>query len=465
MWTYFAAVAIGIVFILWILQIFFLKYGYEKMKIQEVERVGGVLKSAYLQDSSQLTQKINELSVVNDFYVMMEVNRTHILFSPDQDNALPVFSYQNQIPKLKEKLFASKDSQASASYKFSTSFEKYNTLAYGKFLDKTEGHEAIIYIFSPLYPVTSTISILKDQFINVTLIALLLTFIIAGYLANKIARPIKDITYTAKQMGTGDYNVTFRGNSFSEINNLANTLNVTAYELGMADTRQKDLIANVSHDLKTPLTMVRSYAEMIRDLSGENPEKRKTHLNVIIDESIRMSNLVSDMATISAMRTAKIELKKTVFDLSTITASILASYEILESQEGYVFKFTHPKECKVYADEDRIKQVIANLTGNAIKYCGTDKLVKVNIRKVGKKYRLEVSDNGPGIKAEELPHVWDRYYKTSSNYVRATNGTGLGLSIVKEILTLHHAEYGVNSKIDKGSTFWFELESIKPQKS
>ena len=147
--------------------------------------------------------------------------------------------------------------------------------------------------------------------------------------------------------------------------------------------------------------------------------------------------------------------------MSAMTASILASYEILQEQEGYDFKFNAPKECFVYADADKIKQVIANLTGNAVKYCGEDKYVGLTIRKAGRKYRLEVSDHGPGIKPEELPHVWERYYKTSTNYIRETQGTGLGLSIVKEILLLHNADYGVESKLGKGSTFWFELDIAK----
>ena len=150
--------------------------------------------------------------------------------------------------------------------------------------------------------------------------------------------------------------------------------------------------------------------------------------------------------------------------VSSAAASILASYQLLQEQEGYNFIFNTPKECLVYADKNRIEQVISNLTGNAIKYCGEDKVVIVNIKRVGKKYRLEVSDHGPGIKPEEIPHVWDRYYKTSTNYVRPTSGTGLGLAIVKEILTLHRCNYGVESKVNKGSTFWFELEAAKKEK-
>ena len=265
-------------------------------------------------------------------------------------------------------------------------------------------------------------------------------------------------------MGKGTYDVKFEANSYSELNNLADTLNTTAYELGMADNRLKDLIANVSHDLKTPLTMIRSYAEMIRDLSGNNPEKRNAHLQTIIDETERLNQIVSDMATISAMQTHKTVLERSTFDLSAAASAILASYDILSEQEGYKFIFNAPKDCLAYGDENKVKQVIANLINNAVKYCGEDKEILVNIKRIGKKWRVDIADHGPGISQEELPHVWDRYYKTSTNYVRPTEGSGLGLSIVKEILTLHHANFGVNSKVGKGTTFWFELPYIKKER-
>ena len=433
------------------------------MKISEVNRIATSICHAYERQDTNLTTDIQQLSVSNDFYVMMESNGQVLLFMPESDSLLPVYQYKDQLPKLKKMLAASKSSGA-VSFKISSGVDKYSTLAYARYLRKAEDNEVYLYIFSPLYPVSSTVEILKDQLFYVTLITLIGAFSLAIYFANRISKPIKDITTTAKDMGRGNYNVKFVGNSYSEINNLAAALNTATYELGNADARQKDLIANVSHDLKTPLTMIRSYAEMIRDLSGDNPEKRNTHLHVIIDESERMSRLVSDMATISAMQTKKIVLEKTAFDLSAVSASILASYDIYQEQDGYDFVFNAPKDCLVFADKDRIAQVISNLTTNAVKYCGEDKYIALTIRKIGRKYRLEVSDHGPGIKPEELPHVWERYYKTSTNYVRETSGTGLGLSIVKEILMLHNANYGVESKVGKGSTFWFELDMVKKER-
>ena len=462
LWMYFVGFGVGVVILIWVLQIFFLSNSYETMKTREVARIASVISRAYQQGDENLTNSIQELSVNNDFYVMMDTNAGYLFFSPESESRFPVYSYTIHAPQLRTML--EKSHKLPVSFKINSGLEKYSTLAYGCVLSSTPGQEVYLYIFSPLYPVTSTVNILKNQLLYVTFITLVLAFTLAIYFATRVSKPLKKMTVTAKEMGKGNYNVKFEADSYSEINRLANTLNTAAYELGRADIRQKDLVANVSHDLKTPLTMIRSYAEMIRDLSGDNPEKRNAHLKVIIDESVRLSQLVSDLATVSAMQTRRITLEKSTFDLTETAAAILASYDILTERDGYSFEFNAQKDCLVYADEARIKQVIANLTSNAVKYCGEDKVILVTIRKIGKKCRLEVSDHGPGIKPEEIPHVWDRYYKTSSNYVRPTEGTGLGLSIVKEILTLHHANYGVNSKVGKGSTFWFELEVARKEK-
>ena len=462
LWVYFVGIGVGVIALIWFLHIFFLNTYYEEMKISEVNKIATSISKTYQEDNPDLTNVIKELSVSNDFYVMMENSNGILLFSPESESRLPVYSYLEKTPKLKGLLNDSKGSPVS--FKIDTGIAEYQTLAYGCIIQSSEDEDIFLYIFSPLYPVSSTVNILRHQLMYVTVVTLAFALILAIYFANRIAQPIKAITNTAKEMGKGTYDVKFEADSYSEINNLADTLNTAAYELGMADNRLKDLIANVSHDLKTPLTMIRSYAEMIRDLSGDIPEKREAHLQVIMDESERLNQIVSDMATISAMQTHKTILERGIFDFISATSSILSSYDILSEQEGYKFTFNSPKEAYVYGDENRIKQVMSNLINNAVKYCGNDKEIIVNIRKTGKKYRFEVSDHGPGISQEELPHVWDRYYKTSTNYVRPTEGSGLGLSIVKEILTLHHTNYGVTSKLGKGTTFWFELPYIKKER-
>lgn len=429
------------------------------MKISEVDRVATSISTAYIRGDKNLTSTMQELSISNDLYVLMESGEGLLLFTPESDSRVPVYHYLEQTPKLKQMLRHSNSNPVY--FEMASGIENYDTLAYGCKISGKTAPPIYLYIFSPLYPVTSTVNILRSQLIYVTIVTLVIAFLLALYFAEHISRPIQKITETAEEMGKGNYDVKFDANSYSEINNLADTLNTAAYELGQADNRMKDLIANVSHDLKTPLTMIRSYAEMIRDLSGEIPEKRNSHLQVIMDESDRLSQLVGDMTTISNMQTHKTVLDRNTFDLVAATNAILSSYDILREQEDYKFNYHGPKTAYVFGDENRIKQVISNLVNNAVKYCGKDKTVIINIKKISKKYHLEVSDHGPGIAQKELPHVWDRYYKASSNYVRSAEGTGLGLSIVKGILTLHHANFGVSSKLGKGTTFWFELPLMK----
>ncbi|MBQ9961570.1 MAG: HAMP domain-containing histidine kinase [Firmicutes bacterium] len=459
LWFYLVGIGIGVVALIWFLHIFFLNNYYEEMKISEVDRVATSISAAYLRGDDHLESTMQELSISNDFYVIMESGEGLLLFTPESDNRLPVYRYLDQTPRLKQLL---KKSHSSPVYfEMGSGIENYDTLAYGCKISGKNVDTVYLYIFSPLYPVSSTVNILRSQLMYVTVVTLVIAFILAFYFAEHVSRPIKKITVTAEEMGKGNYDVKFDIDSYSEINNLADTLNTAAYELGQADNRMKDLIANVSHDLKTPLTMIRSYAEMIKDLSGDIPEKRNAHLQVIMDESDRLSQLVGDMATISKMQTHKTVLERSTFELVSATKSILSSYDILSEQEGYKFNLHAPKTAYVFGDENKLKQVISNLVNNAVKYCGEDKVVNVNIRKVAKKYRVEVIDHGPGISQEELPHVWDRYYKASSNYIRSAEGTGLGLSIVKGILTLHHANFGVTSKLGKGTNFWFELPLMK----
>jgi signal transduction histidine kinase len=262
---------------------------------------------------------------------------------------------------------------------------------------------------------------------------------------------------SASQLAEGNYDVNFEGGRYSEIAQLADTMNYTSRELAKADNLQKDLIANVSHDLRTPLTMVKSYAEMIRDLSGNNPEKRNAHLQVIIDEADRLNLLVADLLLLSKMQSGVDALNITRFNIKDSIISILNSYRILSEQEGYDFTYRCDADIFVDGDESRIKQVLSNLVNNAVRYSDEDKHISITVTETGSVVRCEVTDKGQGIPEDELEHIWERYYKSSSNHSRNTAGTGLGLSIVKEILLLHKAGFGVISKPNEGSTFWFEL--------
>ncbi len=319
----------------------------------------------------------------------------------------------------------------------------------------------VMYILNPLYPTTSTVRILYNILVTIMFFAMFLVVIIALYFAGRITKPIRNITRSAEQMAQGDFDVEFAGGPYSEINELADTLTIAENEMKKTEMYHKDLIANVSHDIKTPLTMIKSYAEMVRDLSGNDPVKREKHLDIIIEEADRLNVLVNDMLSLSRLQSHKLALEKSTFDMNDAARDVLTSYDILNEQEGYDIKFTPSEPLYIEADESKICQVMNNLMTNAVKYCGEDKKILVTIEKNGKEAEFRVTDHGQGIKPEEIPHVWDRYYQSSTHHVRETSGTGLGLSIVKEILKLHDAKYGVDSTVGEGSSFWFSLPIVK----
>lgn len=477
LWLYFIGFSLLLISIIWFLQIFFLNHYYEQMKINEVTKMADqVIETFAFRDGDfeALGETLERLCTDNDdVYIRLESQNGDVLWSPEYVGHSSLYRYEFQIQTLRAKLTSGPLSRVSILVPGLTSEGKTSTLGYACYLSSASNSfsenfgiasDFILYIFSPLYPVKSTIRILQAQLIYITVIATLLALSLAIYLASRISRPIKKITSSAAEMGKGHYGVKFEKGHYSEIDELAETLTQASRELERTDMYQKDLIANVSHDLRTPLTMIKSYAEMIRDLSGDNPKKREAHLSVIIDETDRLNTLVTDMLNLSKMQSHSIELERANFDIKATAESLLASYEILAEQEGYEFKFYCPAPIIVNGDEAKIKQVLSNLITNAVKYCGEDKQVIINIRKTGKKMRCEIIDHGAGIAPDEVSHVWERYYKSSTHHVRPTDGSGLGLSIVKEILTLHKANYGVNSKPGKGSMFWFEMDTVKVKK-
>ena len=468
LWAYFILFAVIILGLVWLLQVYFLDAYYEDMKLKESERMASELLSAFKQDLSleSFSVKLNEISQGGDTYIRVETGDGRIMISPSYGSSSQPFLYRSETNTLRLKLL---DSEFPSYSEIIPGSQDTKTLSYACFLHKATdrygsldaSQSLILYMFSPLFPVRSTVSILRTQLTYVTIIALLLALSLAIYLATRISKPIRNITESAAEMGRGNYGVKFEGGHYSEITELAETLTEASQELEKSDMYQKDMIANVSHDLKTPLTMIKSYAEMIRDLSGDNKEKRESHLSVIMDEADRLNLLVDDMLTMSRMQQQKISLEKSDFDLDESIRAQLNSYDILTEQEGYKIKYESPGSVMVNGDEAKIIQVVSNLINNAVKYCGSDKEIIVKLKKGPKKVRFEVTDHGQGIAPDEINHVWERYYKSSTHHVRPTEGSGLGLSIVKEILTLHRADYGVESKLGEGSTFWFELKTKK----
>lgn len=319
---------------------------------------------------------------------------------------------------------------------------------------------AYIFIFSYTEPIGTTLSIVNSISYICVNVVLLFACIVSIILSSHIANPLVKISKNAKSLIKGEFNMEIRRGEYDEIKTLTENLNAASAEISKTETLRNDLMANVSHDLKTPLTMIKAYAEMIRDLSGNNPEKREKHLKVIIDETDRLTLLVNDILNLSKLESGVAEINLSVFDFSQLLKDIISRFSLLDAAKDYTVTLEADEEIEINADQQKIEQVVYNLVNNAINYIGEDRLVAVKLHKTENGCaRFEVSDHGLGIPQEQIPYIWERYYKVdrSENYKRVIKGTGLGLSIVKEIFTAHGFPFGCDSVVGQGSTFWFEF--------
>ena len=323
-----------------------------------------------------------------------------------------------------------------------------------RLIETASGEKVAIMVDSVITPVDATVHTLRVQLVYISIIMVFLSLVIAFVISRRVSKSIIGINRTAKKLAEGDFEVEFTGKDYREVAELSKTLNYAAKELSKTDMLQKELLANVSHDLRTPLTMITAYAEVMRDLPGENTPE---NVQVIIDEANRLTILVNDLLDISKIQAGVAGLETKEYDLTESIVAVIDRHSKLLEPYGYQILFDYDSHVLVEADEFKMYQVVYNLIANAVNYCGEDKLIRV-VQKTGEAaVRIEVTDNGMGIAKEKLDSVWQRYYKIDKNHKRAIVGSGLGLSIVKNILEMHEAKYGVISEEGKGSTFWFEL--------
>ena len=330
------------------------------------------------------------------------------------------------------------------------------SLIYVKLADDAELGWIAVIISAVISPVNATVTTLRYQLYFVSGIMILFSVILAIIIAKRVSRPIEDINKGAMTLSKGDYYTRFSGKGFYEIVELSNTLNTAAFELGRVEMLRRELLANVSHDLRTPLSLIFSYAEMMNDFPDEiTPEQTK----VIMDETRRLSSLVNDVLDLSKLESDMERLNISRFNLTENILKTTESVAELLSSEGYEIKFYSSADVFVDADEIKINRAFYNLLINAVNYSGQSRVISVRQFVLGNRVNISVTDGGEGVAEGDLPFIWDRYYKSAGSHKRAVTGTGLGLSIVKRIIELHGGRYGAVSKIGEGSTFWFEINA------
>lgn len=445
-WLYFTFFSIFILAGLWLFQVIFFSVYYEFQKTLELSRIASKIASAY--NTASFESTLDNLAFQND--VCIEVISGELIKYSSMNLAKGCLDNQTEAYTYKKTFVES--GLAKKKYTIVNTRFKNKTIIYAL---RLEG-DTYIFINASLEPTGSTTKILAGQLIYATMIVLLLSFLLAYFVSKKVSSPIIKLKDAALEMSKGNYDVAFKSDSdIEELDDLALTLNQAREELSKTEALRRELLANVSHDLKTPLTMIKAYAEMVRDLTYNNEEKRNANLNTIIDETERLNVLVGDLLSLSKLQSNVESLKLEPFSLHEVILNILDKFKYLEETKGYHFIYENKENMEVVADKAKMQQVIYNLIGNAVNYVGKDKTVIVSILEEEESYKVRITDHGKGIAKEELERIWDKYYKIDKTHKRNQFGTGLGLSIVKNILVKHNYEYGVESIKENGSTFYF----------
>jgi signal transduction histidine kinase len=322
-----------------------------------------------------------------------------------------------------------------------------------------------ISVVTSVRPPEDTYSIISNQFQRSAAIVGATAVFIAFAVSYFFSRPILKIVEKVPLLAKGEFSFPVKYSGSSEIAELVETLNGVNSSIAKTDEIRNSLFANVSHDLKTPLTMIRAYAEKIIDITGEKKDLREKDLKIIIDESMRLNNLVTDILSLSKLQTGVEKLNLTEYNLSENLAGIVSRFGYLSEKNVKVVTDITPS-IFITADQSKFEQVIYNLINNAALYGKPESnTITVSLKFCDyhrHKIRLSVTDKGIGIPPDKLQNIWDRYYKANnaiSHSRSVSGGSGLGLSIVKNILDLHKFNYGVYSTEGAGSTFWAEVFS------
>jgi len=477
-WKMFAILLVfivAVVLVVWLFQVGLLNYFYRNTKFSELELTAEKMSSvAY--DEDKLESVASECA--EDYYSFIVIYKVEngvakpMFETGNRAGSVMTFFSKGDLQKLYENTANSKDLCFSAvAFRDDADmryfvFEEYNRAYFQTQVTKfasavntrlisTDGVYYFIIQTAELSPVNAVVRTLNKQFLWIGSVLVIIALVLALIISKLITKPIIEMNSAAQSLAHGRYDIEFSGKAYREICELSDTLNYAATELSKNDDLQRELIANVSHDLRTPLAMIKGYGEVMRDIPGENTPE---NVQVIIDETERLTGLVNDMLDMSKLQAGTRKPEITLFSLTDVVRDTMTRYEKLIKQDGYKIEFVADENVWVYADSVMLLQVVYNLINNAINYSGDDKRVVVTQSVSDSKVRLSVRDTGSGIAAEDIPLIWDRYYKVDKTHKRAAVGTGLGLSIVKEILELHGAKFGVNSTLGEGSTFWFELD-------
>lgn len=458
-----------LLFLLWMFQTVLLDSFYRGIKVMEIKSNAAVIASNI--DDEGLPELLSSLSQDGEISIDIVSSQGADLFSayPKSNNNV----FHTMMPQDKLDLISAAKEQNGEYVSYTSDVAENRPDIGGKFGHRGPSPQSILYVKivtassgateailmdSQISPVDATVTTLRYQLYLITAAMILLAIFLAFLIARRVSKPMEEINRSAKELAKGNYEIHFAGEGFREIGELSDTLNSAASDLSKVEGLRRELMANISHDLRTPLALIYSYAEVMHDFPEEITAAQT---QIIMDETQRLTTLVNDVLDITKLESGIQDLKLTDYSLTDSIVATTKRVTELVKKDGYEIRFDYDCDVWVNADETKITQVYYNLLINAVNYTGSDRRIFVRQVLTGGTVRVEVADTGGGISPDEQRFIWDRYYKIDKRHKRPVTGTGLGLSIVKKVMDMHGGDCGVESTVGKGSTFWFSLKASR----
>ncbi|KAF1085296.1 Alkaline phosphatase synthesis sensor protein PhoR [Sporotomaculum syntrophicum] len=460
LWAVMMALVMVVLLLLWLFQIVFLENFYTRMRISAVKNEGTAIAGLLVDGNrAEFENRLDAFAYNNNLSAELLDGSGKNVYTTGPTGAGGHMPMQRNAARREafQAVLAGKETMILLTHpRFGNEF-----MLIGLPVEQSGGMSGVLLLNMSMAPVEDTALILKRQLFYITLMLLAAALLLSLLLSRSLTKPILVIKKTAEEMASGNFNARVVLKQQDEIGQLAGTINHLGQQLAQIEQLRKDLIANVSHELRTPLSIIRGYAETIRDVTGDIPAKREKQLEIIILETERLNKIVDDILNLSQFQSGLIQLKLNCFDLQQALAAVVKRYAVLSEKTGVQIIRPEAIGASVEADRERIEQVLYNLINNGLSHTPPGGKVTIKAIDRAQTVRIEVADTGTGIPAEDLPHIWDRYYKADKTVARSSLGTGLGLAIVKSILEAHGTAYGVTSQDGAGTTFWFELRKVQ----
>lgn len=362
-------------------------------------------------------------------------------------------------------------------YEINQSWDPWNKTDYVEMWGQLESGQTFL-LRSPLESIKESVSI-SNRFLLLSGMALLgISAIFIWYFSKRMTDPIQELAVLSKRMADLDFEARYTRGGRDEIaelgenfNRMSRSLKETVAQLKSANNRLKqdikqkekleemrnEFLGNVSHELKTPLALIQGYAEGLKEGISEDQDSREFYCDVILDEAGKMNRMIRNLLTLHQLEFGSEETPFERFDIAELTKGVLQSMEILATQEKVCVKTSLDQPIYVWAEEFKVEQVIRNYVSNAFHHVKGEKRIEVKIETTEEKARVSVFNTGNPIPAEDIPHIWEKFYKVDKAHTREYGGNGIGLSIVKAIMDSFHQDFGVENTED-GVVFWFELD-------